>query len=63
MTREYTHAVAHRILLPNGKRADELIYAANEPHAYEIAHSIASQGAADIAVIKLSTPTTISDPE
>lgn len=61
--REYTHAVAHRILLPNGKQSDELIYAANEEHAHEIAASIASQGAAAVTIIKLSTPTTISDPE
>ena len=61
--RQYTHAVAHRILLPNGKQTDELIYAVNESHAHEIATSIAHQGAAAVTILTLSSPTTISKPE
>lgn len=61
--REYTHVVIHRILLPDGKQTDELICAANEQHASEMGHSIASQGAQAIVIAKLSSPTTISDPE
>lgn len=57
----YTHAVAHRILLENGKQSDHLEYAIDMQHAYAIAHQLLAVGAVGVSILELKEPTTVSD--
>jgi hypothetical protein len=57
---KYTHAVVHRILVPdaNGfpKETDQLEYCVSIDHAMAIAHQGLAIGWRDIAVIELNEP-------